>query len=83
MPNVSKDDYNKTDLSDLDKKVVSAVIDSYEGAVSRPLFKEWGQVWDTWQNALVSWESKKPANAEEAYKEVQASFKALLTNLGQ
>ena len=83
MPNVSKDDYNKTDLSDLDKKVISAVIDSYEGAVSRPLFKEWGQVWDTWQNALVSWESKKPANAEEAYKEVQASFKALLTNLGQ
>ena len=83
MPNVSKEDYAKTDLSDLDKKVIMSVIEGYEGAVSRPLFKEWGQVWDTWQNSLISWNAKKPATVEDAYKEVQASFKALLTNLGQ
>ncbi|WP_066901577.1 sugar ABC transporter substrate-binding protein [Streptobacillus notomytis] len=83
MPNVSKEDYAKLDLSELDKKVIVSVIEGYEGAVSRPLFKEWSQVWTTWENALLSWEAKKPATPEDAYKEIQASFKALLTNLGQ
>lgn len=83
LPNVSKDEYAKLDLPELDKKVIAAVIDGYDVAVSRPLFKEWGQVWDTWQNSIISWESKKPADAKAAYQEVQASFKALLTNLGQ
>ncbi|WP_067322306.1 sugar ABC transporter substrate-binding protein [Streptobacillus felis] len=83
MPNVSKEEYAKLDLSDLDKKAITSVIEGYEGAVSRPLFQEWGQVWGTWENALLSWEAKKPATPEDAYKEIQASFKALLTNLGQ
>lgn len=82
MPNVSKEDFAKLEnLTPLDKKVVEAILDSYDVAVSRPLFEEWGQVWDTWKNAVISWESKKPANAQDAYKEVQASFKALLTNI--
>ncbi|CAM3075428.1 sugar ABC transporter substrate-binding protein [Streptobacillus ratti] len=83
MPNVSTDEYAKLELEELDKKVITSVIEGYEGAISRPLFQEWGQVWTTWENALLSWEAKKPATPEEAYKEVQASFKALLTNLGQ
>lgn len=83
MPNVTKEEYEKLELPELDKKAILSVLDSYDNATIRPLFKEWGQVWDTWQSALISWESKKPATAEDAYKEVQASFKALLTNLGQ
>ncbi|CAM3074866.1 sugar ABC transporter substrate-binding protein [Streptobacillus ratti] len=83
MPHVSKEDYAKVDLSDLDKKAINAVIDGYEVSVSRPLFKEWEQVWETWENAILSWEAKKPATPELAYKDIQASFRALLTNLGQ
>ena len=70
-------------LSPLDKKVLASILESYDVAVSRPLFEEWGQVWDTWKNSIISWEAKKPKTAQDAYKEVQASFKALLTNLGQ
>ena len=81
MPNVSKDEYAKLNIPELDKKVILAVIDGYDNAVARPLFKEWGQVWDTWQNSLISWDSKKPATVQDAYKEIQASFNALLTNL--
>ena len=44
---------------------------------------EYGPVWDTWQNALLSWSAKKPANAEEAYKEVKASFDGMMANLNQ
>lgn len=76
MPNVSKEEYQATNLSDLNKKVISAVLDSYDVAVARPLFEQWGQVWGTWENALLSWQSTKPKNAEEAYKGVQASFEA-------
>lgn len=84
MPNVTKEQYEAMDnIKPLDKKVIASVIDSFDKSTSRPLFKEWGQVWDTWQNSLLSWEAKKPKNAQDAYKEVQASFKALLTNLGQ
>ena len=81
MENATKETYEKSDLSEADKKVVISVLASYENAAYRPLFEEWGQVWDTWQNALLSWNTKKPANVENAYKEIQASFKALLTNL--
>lgn len=81
MPNVSKEEYSNLGLNELDKKVIISVIESYETSESRPLFKEWGQVWGTWESAILSWEAKKPANAEEAYKEIQASFKSLLTNL--
>ena len=83
MENATKETYEKSDLSEADKKVVISVLASYENAAYRPLFEEWGQVWDTWQNALLSWNTKKPANVENAYKEIQASFKALLTNLAK
>lgn len=78
LENVSAEDYAKMDLPEIDKKVIAAVIESYEIAPVRPLFLEFGKVWDTWKNALLSWNSVKPATAEDAYKEIQASFKAMM-----
>jgi len=80
LENVQEDKYTTSSLSDIDKTVVSAVIKSYQGAPARPLFTEWGQVWDTWQNGLMSWSSEKPANVEEAYNLVKASFEAMMGN---
>ena len=71
---------NITDLSDIDKKVVAAVIESYQDAPARPLFSEWGQVWGTWETALLSWSSVKPATVEDAYAEVKAAFEAMMSN---
>ena len=70
-------------IDKLQLKVIEATYDSYKVAENRPLFSEYGQVWDTWQNALLSWSAKKPANAEEAYKEVKASFDGMMANLNQ
>lgn len=67
-------------IGGINEKVIKATYASYEGAVSRPLFIEYGKVWDTWQNALLSWSSQKPASAEEAYKQVQASFQSMMSS---
>lgn len=80
LENVDVSVYEKSDLSDVDKKVIAATLASFKDAPARPLFAEWGAVWDTWQNAILSWTSVKPASAEEAYKQVQASFKAMMAN---
>ena len=74
---------NYQGIDKLQLKVIEATYDSYKVAENRPLFSEYGQVWDTWQNALLSWSAKKPANAEEAYKEVKASFDGMMANLNQ
>ncbi|NMA87519.1 MAG: extracellular solute-binding protein, partial [Tissierellia bacterium] len=80
LENVSVDEYEASDLSDTDKAVISAVIKSYEDAPARPLFLEWGDVWDTWKNSVLSWPNTKPANVEDAYKEIKASFDAMMGN---
>lgn len=80
LVNVDVDTYLGFDLPESDKEVISAVIKSYEGAPARPLFAEWGSVWDTWQNALLSWSAVKPDTVEDAYVQVQASFKAMMQN---
>lgn len=80
LENVKVDVYKSSDLSDSDKAVISAVIESYATAPARPLFTEWGSVWDTWKNAILSWNSVKPADAEAAYKEIKASFDAMMQN---
>lgn len=80
LENVPEEKYTTSSLSETDKTVVSAVIKSYQGAPARPLFTEWGQVWDTWQNALMSWSSEKPADVEKAYDLIKASFEAMMTN---
>lgn len=70
-------------IDELDKKVIDATYAGYEAAPARPLFSEYGQVWATWQNALLSWSAKNPANAEAAYNEVKASFEAMMGTLAQ
>lgn len=80
MENVDASVYASSDLSDTDKKVVAAVIESYEGAPARPLFTEWGQVWGTWENAVLSWAAVKPASVEDAYAELKAAFDAMMSN---
>ena len=81
LENATIDNYQGIDKLQL--KVIEATYDSYKVAENRPLFSEYGQVWDTWQNALLSWSAKNPANAEEAYKEVKASFDGMMANLNQ
>ncbi len=80
LENVPASTYESSDLSDTDKAVISAVIASYEDAPARPLFLEWGSVWDTWKNSILSWPNTKPASVEDAYKEIKASFDAMMGN---
>jgi len=80
LENVDADTYANSDLSETDKKVVAAVIESYNAAPARPLFSEWGNVWGTWENSVLSWSAVKPATVEEAYAEVQAAFEAMMGN---
>ena len=74
---------NYEGIDELQKKVIDATYEGYEKAINRPLFSEYGQVWSTWQNALLSWSSDKPANAEDAYKQVKASFDSMMSTLNQ
>lgn len=81
LENVKVDVYKNSDLSDLDKKVVENVIASFEVSPARPIFKEYGNVWDTWKNAVLSWNSVKPADAEAAYKELNAAFTQMMEQI--
>lgn len=56
LENATIDNYQGIDKLQL--KVIEATYDSYKVAENRPLFSEYGQVWDTWQNALLSWSAK-------------------------
>ena len=80
LENVDGSVYLNSDLIDVEKEVIEAVLESYKDAPARPLFTEWGSVWDTWKNAMLSWSAVKPATVEDAYKEVQASFEAMMKN---
>lgn len=80
MENVEASVYTGSDLSDTEKSIIENVLASYQDAPARPLFTEWGQVWDTWKNSVLSWASVKPATVEDAYKEVKASFDAMMLN---
>ncbi len=42
LPNVSLETYKNSDLRDIDKVVIEAVIKSFDAAPARPLFTEWG-----------------------------------------
>lgn len=79
LENVEPSAYEGIDA--LNKKVIDATYESYNSAIARPLFAEYGEVWGAWQNALLSWSSTQPANAEEAYKQVQASFEAMMGSI--
>lgn len=83
LENVDASVYSESDLADSDKAVIEATIKSYQDAPARPLFEEWGSVWDSWKNAVLSWNSVKPADEKEAYQELQASFEAMMANFDQ
>lgn len=80
MENVPADVYLNSSLSDSDKAIIENVLASYADSPARPLFTEWGSVWDTWKNAVLSWSSVKPTDAEGAYKEIKAAFDAMMLN---
>ncbi|OLS02927.1 sugar ABC transporter substrate-binding protein [Tissierella creatinophila] len=81
LDNVKADKYMDSDLTEMDKKVIKTVYDSYEKAPYSPLFTEWGKVSTTWENAVLSWNSINPATVEDAYKELQVSFQTMMDNL--
>lgn len=83
LPNVPVETYEASGLSAIEKKTIAATIESFKTSEYRPLFAEWGGVWTTWENGMISWNNTKPANAEAAYKALQDSFKAMMGNLGQ
>lgn len=80
LENVKVDEYLNSNLSEIDKVVIKAVIESYEDAPARPLFTEWGSVWDTWENGMLSWSAVNPGTVEEAYNLIKASFEAMMGN---
>lgn len=80
LENVDPSVYENSSLPESDKLVIGSVIEGYKDAPARPLFTEWGSVWDTWKNSMLSWSSVKPSTVEDAYKEVQASFTAMMQN---
>lgn len=81
LENVSEETYQQSDLDELDKKVITSVINSYKLASPRPTLSEWSEVWGSWENAILSWSSIKPQTPEQAYQAVQSSFKAMLDTL--
>ena len=80
LENVSADTYKESDLPEVDKKVIAATIESYNNSPARPLFREWGDVWDTYKNAVLSWNSVVPDSPESAYNELKASFESMMAN---
>ncbi|MCW6678272.1 sugar ABC transporter substrate-binding protein [Anaerococcus sp. NML200574] len=83
LENVPVEKYKEMDLSDTDKNIIEAAIASYKEAPARPLFKEWGDVWDTYKNAILSWNSVKPADEKAAYAEIKASFDSMMANFNK
>ena len=80
LENVEAKTYEESDLPDSDKEIISATIESYNNSPARPLFREWGDVWDTYKNAVLSWNSTKPASEEEAYNQLKSSFESMMAN---
>lgn len=81
LENVDPAEYENSDLDETDKLVIAATINSYQQAPARPLFSQWGGVWDTWKNAVLSWNAQRPATVEDAYAQIKASFDAMMANV--
>lgn len=82
MENSTPATFEESDLDDLNKKVIANVFEGFDKSVERPLFNEWGQVWTTFENGILSWNTVKPANAEEAYNILKDSFDAMMQQIG-
>ena len=80
LENVTVEQYQESGLDEVDKVVIAATIESFEVSPGRPLYQEFNPVWDTWKNAILSWNTVQPENVEEAYGELKASFDAMMAN---
>lgn len=78
LENVGADKYNASGLSEAEKKTIEVTLASYDAAVKRPLFTQYGSVWDSYKNAVLSWNSAKPESPEKAYELLNASFTAMM-----
>lgn len=83
LENVPVEVYEKSDLKEIDKKVIKNVVESYKVSPPRPLFKEYSSVWGSWETAILSWNNVKPETAEKAYEIVKASFDAMMANFNK
>ncbi|MFM1535001.1 sugar ABC transporter substrate-binding protein, partial [Helcococcus ovis] len=83
LENVSYKTYEESELNKKDKDLIKIVIDSYAKSKNKPIFKEYDEVWTTWKNAVLSWNTLKPKSAEEAYKNIYLSFKKLTDKLNK
>ncbi|MFM1581927.1 sugar ABC transporter substrate-binding protein [Helcococcus bovis] len=81
LENVSYKTYEESDLTKNDKEIIKNVIDSYSESKQKPLFREYGEVWEIWKTSILSWNSIKPKTSEEAYKELNNSFSSLIKKL--
>ncbi|MFY9130449.1 MAG: extracellular solute-binding protein [Saccharofermentanales bacterium] len=81
LENVPAETYQASSLSDIERELIVAVIESYKISPGRPLFQQFGPVWDTWKNGVLSWNNVAPANVEAAYGEIKASFDAMMADL--
>lgn len=81
LQDISLETYTKSDLDDRDKDFIKAAYLSYEKAIDPPVSKEWQRVADTWEKAILSWNSLKPTTVEEAYKILQDEFKDMLNSI--
>lgn len=81
LENVPAEKYQASDLSEIEKKLIVAVIESFKVSPGRPLFQQFGPVWDTWKNGVLSWNTVAPDSVEKAYGELKASFDAMMADL--
>lgn len=83
LENVPAEVYSDSDLSDIDKATIAEVFESFAVSEPRPTFPEFGPVWDTWKNSVLSWNTVNPADPAAAYAEVNAAFTTMMQQLGQ
>ncbi|NLW54153.1 MAG: sugar ABC transporter substrate-binding protein [Clostridiaceae bacterium] len=82
LENATAEQYEASGLDEVDKTIIAAVIRSFNISPGRPLYQEFGQVWETWKNSVLSWNNVQPQDVEAAYAELQAAFSAMMANIG-
>ncbi|MDO5717614.1 MAG: extracellular solute-binding protein [Tissierellia bacterium] len=75
--------YEKSDLNEIDKKIISTTIKSYKNSAELPVYKEWLNVWKAWEDGILAWNLSQPDSPEEAYEEMRASFESVLEKINK
>lgn len=73
--------YQVNGIDSRDSEMIAALAASYELAAYRPVFVEWGKVWQAWESGVLSWNSIQPGSAEEAYGLIQNAFIEMMNDL--